>query len=114
MTIDPTSTLNQPGITSQNGTQANSGQDAGTQVNSRSAGSNTLTAQEQKTGETDTSSNPLFPGTAGSLALDDDKNVVVRFYDDKGKVVAQFPPEDYLQMMKELNQVSDNLFHKTA
>jgi len=50
----------------------------------------------------------------GTLALDDDKNVVVQFVDKTGKVVSQFPPEDYLKMMEKLKKSIDNLFHKTA
>ena len=112
MIIDPAITLSQPGIISQNGTQANSGQDSTDQVNSGPASSKQ--AKQQDPENTTVSSGPSSSGLTGTLAVDDNKNVVVRFYDEKGKVTAQFPPEDYLQMMKELNQVSDNLFHKTA
>ena len=46
------------------------------------------------------------------LALDDDKNVVIRVLDEKGKTVAQYPPEDYLQMMKRMNEIVKSLFSK--
>ena len=113
MIIDPATTLNMPGITSQNGLQANNGPAASNQANGR-AKDNTVSNQKQNPGNTDASSVPAPSGLVGGLALDDDKNVVVRFYDSKGNVVAQYPPESYLKQMKELNQVAENLFHKTA
>ena len=57
---------------------------------------------------------PVLLGVKGVIALDDDKNTVVRFFDKQGKLVSQYPPEDYVKMMKELNQVTENLFHKTV
>jgi len=59
------------------------------------------------------SAQDLF-GATGVIAVDEDKNVVVRFYDQKGKMIDQYPPEDYLMMMKQLGQVAQNLFHKEA
>ena len=119
MTIDPATTLNMPGITSQDGFQANSNQaNNGPAVSNQANGpakDNTLPNQKQNPGETNASSNLLEPsGIVGGLALDDDNGVVVRFYDATGKVIAQYPPEDYLQMMKEFNVVTNQLFHKTA
>ena len=118
MIIDPATTLNMPGVTSQNGMQSNSDQSNSGPAASNQTNSlpkyNTLSKQKQNTGNTNASSEPAPPGLVGGLALDDDKNVVVRFYDDKGNVVAQYPPEDYLEQMKELNQVTENLFHTTA
>jgi|GEM_PF-2386980 len=124
MTIDPVSTLNMPGITSQNGLQANSGPVVGNQANSGPAVSNRangqakdnnkLSNQEQNPDNTNASSEPAPSGIVGGLALDDDNGVVVRFYDSTGKVVAQFPPEDYLEMMKQFNLVNKQLFHTTA
>lgn len=75
-------------------------------------------SNENQTKETTTStsvapSHELF-GLTGTLALDADKNVVVQFMDKTGKVVSQYPPENYLEMMKELNKVSGELFHKQA
>ncbi len=120
MKIDPAITLNQPGVINQSGTQANSGQDPSGQVNGRPA-SGTPADQKRDTGETTASSThapssvPGVPaGAVGGLAVDDHQGVVVRFYDSIGKVVAQYPPEDYLEMMKEFNQVTQNLFHTTA
>lgn len=115
MKIDPTITLNMPGTGSrnENGLQANSGTAVNNQASSR-AEENTLPNQKQDAEKTAESSKPAVSGIVGSLALDDDKKVVVRFYDDKGTVVAQYPPEDYLKMMKELKQVAENLFHTTA
>ncbi len=50
----------------------------------------------------------------GVIAVDSDKNVIVQFYDKTGKMVAQFPPDQYLAMMKHLNQVAESLFHVKA
>jgi uncharacterized FlaG/YvyC family protein len=123
MKIDPSITLYTPGTGSQNTLQANSGLDSSGKANNSSAASNQANGQakvnppsneKQKTGNTNASSVLTTSGLVGGFALDDDKNVVVRFYDSKGNVVAQYPPESYLKQMKELNQVAKNLFHKTA
>ena len=118
MNIDPATTFNMPGITSQNGLQANSNQSNSGPAVSDMANSrpkdNTLSDQKQNTVDINTSSGPAISDAVGGLAVDDDKNVVVRFYDSKGNVVAQYPPEDYLKMMKELKQQIENLFHTTA
>jgi len=113
MKIDPAITLNMSGTGSRNGMQANGGPAVSNQANSRNT-DNTLSGQKQDPDKTAVSSGALFSGLIGGLALDDDKNVVVRFYDDKGNIVAQYPPKDYLEMMKEFNQVTQNLFHTTA
>ncbi len=118
MIIDPATTFNMPGITSQNGLQAtgnqsNSGPAVSDKANSRAKDS-TLSDQKQNTVDTDASSVPVVSDAVGGLAVDADHNVVVRFYDSKGNVVAQYPPEDYLKMMKELKQQIENLFHTTA
>lgn len=70
-------------------------------------------AKEKTSASSASSSDGLFDLT-GTITLDADKNVVVQFVDKSGKVVSQYPPEDYLQMMKELNKVTESLFHKTA
>ncbi|HSW62086.1 MAG TPA: flagellar protein FlaG [Dissulfurispiraceae bacterium] len=48
------------------------------------------------------------------FAVDDDKNVVIRFVDKKGKVVQQVPPEEYLDMMSKLRASTENLFSAKA
>jgi len=113
MSIDTLITLNMPGPGSRNGLQANGGTAANNQANGL-AKDNTLSSQNQDPEKTAGSSEPAVSGIVGGLALDDDKNVVVRFYDNKGNVVAQYPPKDYLEMMKELNLVTRNLFHTVA
>ena len=95
------------------GPQPNSEPAVNKQANSQ-ANENTLSKQKQDPDKNTASSEPAVSGAVGSLALDDDKKVVVRFYDHKGNVVAQYPPEDYIQMMKEFKQVNKNLFHKIA
>ncbi|HKN18606.1 MAG TPA: hypothetical protein VJW95_02320 [Dissulfurispiraceae bacterium] len=113
MNIDTAITLNMPGPGSQNSLQANSGPTVNNKADS-SGKDNTLSNQKQDPEKTTGSSQPAVSGPVGRLALDDDKNVVVRFYDAKGNIVAQYPPKDYLDMIKEFNQVTQNLFHTTA
>ncbi len=113
MIIDPAIALSQPGMISQNGKQTNSVQDLTDQLNSGQVSSKQAKQQKDPDKEA-VSSEPSSSGLTGSLALDDDKNVVVRFYDNQGNVVTQFPPEVYLEQMKKLNQVAQNLFHTTA
>jgi len=120
MIIDPATTLNMPGITSQSDSQGNNGPAVSNQPSNSPTGSNhakvtdkdnPMSNQKQDMGNT----NALEPtGIVGGLALDDHNGVVVRFYDATGKVVAQYPPEDYIEMMKELQQVTKNLFHITV
>jgi len=101
-----------PEIGGQSGQKANDGPNIHQQAN----GLNNIIASQnrvQNQSQANTPANEAL-ATKGVITLDDDKNVVVRFYDDKGKVVAQFPPEDYIKMMKELNQVAESLFHIKA
>lgn len=48
------------------------------------------------------------------FAVDDEKNVVIRFVDKKGKVVQQVPPEEYLDMITRLKESTENLFSTKA
>ncbi|MBF0517407.1 MAG: flagellar protein FlaG [Nitrospirae bacterium] len=57
------------------------------------------------------------------FAVDDNKNVVIKVTDASGKVVRQIPAEDYLQMVKVLDEndksmlqssTGKNMFHKEA
>ncbi len=43
--------------------------------------------------------------TKAVFAIDDNKNVVIQLLDEDGKVVQQIPPEDYLEMVKNLKKV---------
>lgn len=70
-------------------------------------------AKDQANNSKAQSPDDLF-GSTGVIAVDEDKNVVVRFYDKSGKMLSQYPPEDYLKMMKQLNQTAENLFHVKA
>jgi uncharacterized FlaG/YvyC family protein len=116
MKIDPTTTVNIPDIQGQNGLQANNKPDMSIQDNAKKGNIAYVNQTSQK--QTQSSTNdPLQQsvlGTKGVIALDDDKNVVIRFFDSTGKMVAQYPPEDYLNMMKELNQETESLFHVKA
>ncbi len=48
------------------------------------------------------------------LAVDENKNVVIRVIDSDGKVIRQIPPEDYLKMAASLKEIAKNLFHTEA
>jgi len=48
------------------------------------------------------------------FAVDDEKNVVVRIVDDKGKTIRQVPPEAYLKMSKEFREIDRSIFSKEA
>ncbi|MBF0559172.1 MAG: hypothetical protein HQL08_10375 [Nitrospirae bacterium] len=112
MRID-TTLQNVPDIKGQTDQQANNRPDARDQAGN-AAGGQAVKHASQQAGVAEASSNSLLVGGKGVIALDDNKNVVVRFMDDKGKIVAQYPPEEYLSMMKSLNQVAESLFHVKA
>jgi hypothetical protein len=46
------------------------------------------------------------------FAVDEDKNIVIRFLDKKGKIVRQIPPDEYLNMVKKLQEAIGNLYSK--
>lgn len=48
------------------------------------------------------------------FAVDDDKNVVIRLIDKKGKTIRQFPPEEYLNMLRHFQENVENLFEAEA
>ncbi|MEO5361126.1 MAG: flagellar protein FlaG [Nitrospirota bacterium] len=72
---------------------------------------------DTKTAETQSADGKAF------FAVDDDKNVVIKVTDSAGKVVRQIPAEDYLKMVKVLDEnaksllqsnIGNNLYHKEA
>ncbi len=129
MVIDPV-VINTPDIKGQQDPQTNNGQAVSGQANSRTNGGkavpddlvtiNSTTGRQAdkpsslQAGSTKAASTSVLLGEKGVIALDDDKNVVVRFFDNNGKIVQQYPPDEYLRMMKELNLVTESLFHKKA
>lgn len=46
------------------------------------------------------------------FAIDNDKNVVIRFLDEKGEIVRQYPPEEYLSMAKKLDEIIESIYSK--
>jgi uncharacterized FlaG/YvyC family protein len=46
------------------------------------------------------------------FALDKEKNVVIRVLDKKGEIVRQYPPEEYINMIKKFRENIENLFSK--
>lgn len=46
------------------------------------------------------------------FALDKEKNVVIRVLDKKGKIVRQYPPEEYIKMVKKFRENIESLFSK--
>lgn len=67
--------------------------------------------QQNRDKQTATAGNGLFDLKA-VFALDKEKNVVIRFLDKKGEVVRQYPPEEYISMIKKLKENIENLFSK--
>jgi uncharacterized FlaG/YvyC family protein len=49
-----------------------------------------------------------------SFAVDENKNVVIRITDEKGNLIRQIPPEEYLKMAEALSESSKTLFHLEA
>ncbi|MEW5743982.1 MAG: flagellar protein FlaG [Nitrospirota bacterium] len=68
----------------------------------------------QESGEPEKKAEVIEPVKADMLkaffAVDRDDNVVIRFVDSEGKIVKQFPPEEYLEMMKQLEETVESLF----
>lgn len=48
------------------------------------------------------------------LAVDENRNVVIRVVDSDGKMIRQIPPEDYLKTAAALKEITKNLFHTEA
>lgn len=46
------------------------------------------------------------------FALDKEKNVVIKVLDKKGEVVRQYPPEEYINMIKKFKENVESLFSK--
>lgn len=100
---------------------ANKGQ-ADQSSNSRTSGSKTssltnlnihLSARDNKQEEVKPAGNGLLDLKA-IFALDKDKNVVIQFLDEKGEIVKQVPPEEYINMVKKLETIVENLFSKVV
>lgn len=56
--------------------------------------------------------NGMFPDLTAVFAVEKDKSVVIRFLDDKGKVVKQFPAEEYVNMMHKFNTMIESIYSK--
>lgn len=67
--------------------------------------------QQNRDKQTVTAGNGLLDLKA-VFALDKEKNVVIRFLDQKGKVVRQIPPEEYVNMIKKFKENVESLFSK--
>ncbi|WP_333653749.1 flagellar protein FlaG [Dissulfurispira sp.] len=65
--------------------------------------------QQNRDKQAVTAGNGLFDLKA-VFALDKEKNVVIRFLDQKGKVVKQVPPEEYINMVKKFKENVESLF----
>lgn len=46
------------------------------------------------------------------FALTDDNEVVIRVLNEKGEVIKQIPPEEFLEMVRNLKEARENLFSK--
>lgn len=54
------------------------------------------------------------PQTKAVLAVDGDKNVVVRIIDSDGKVLRQIPPEEYMATVARLRELAKTLLDLEA
>lgn len=53
--------------------------------------------------------------TKAIFAVDDQtKSVVVRVLDKEGKIVRQYPPEEYLSMRRKMDEIVKNIYSKTV
>jgi uncharacterized FlaG/YvyC family protein len=48
------------------------------------------------------------------FAVDENENVVIRVVDSEGRIVRQFPPEEYLRTVEVLKGTVQNLLHLEA
>jgi uncharacterized FlaG/YvyC family protein len=46
------------------------------------------------------------------FALTEDKDVVIKLLNEKGEIIGQIPPEEFLNMVKRLKEVTETLFSK--
>ncbi len=53
----------------------------------------------------------VIPAYKASLALDEEKNVVIKITDSEGNLIRQIPPEEYLKMVSAWKENIKNLFH---
>lgn len=67
--------------------------------------------KEKRNGQIKPIENDIF-NLKAIFALDDEKNVIIKFLDDKGETVKQFPPEEYLNMVKRLNEVVESIYSR--
>jgi uncharacterized FlaG/YvyC family protein len=101
------SMLNESGNGANIGRLSGSGKAAADAVSVSKTNSNT----EKHENSNVSSDSKIFEEKA-FIALDENKEVVIRFVDNNGKIVRQYPPEEYLQEMKELNRVIKSLYDK--
>jgi uncharacterized FlaG/YvyC family protein len=81
-------------------------------ANSQTSGDSTKTSgvlkQPQNEIKTGGNTNTAY------FAVDDKNNVVIRVIDAKGTIVKQIPPDEYLKMVKSMNEIQGHLFHTKA
>ncbi|MEW6116929.1 MAG: flagellar protein FlaG [Nitrospirota bacterium] len=58
----------------------------------------------------ETQNNPV--NLKAIFAIDEDKNVVIQLLDDKGEMVRQIPPEEYMEMVKKLDEMRESIYSK--
>ncbi|MEW6417009.1 MAG: flagellar protein FlaG [Nitrospirota bacterium] len=46
------------------------------------------------------------------FAIDDNKNVVIRIVDSEGNLVRQIPPEEFINMVEKMKEISEDLYSK--
>ncbi|MEM2100279.1 MAG: flagellar protein FlaG [Thermoproteota archaeon] len=46
------------------------------------------------------------------FSITEDKDVVIKLLNEKGEVIGQIPPEEFLNMVKKLKEVNESLFSR--
>lgn len=88
-------------------------------VNSPAAAPAKIVPKEQETKERTPEIKPPEISTPEFFDLkavfaQEGKNVVIRFLDEKGQIVRQFPPEEYLNMLNKFQKTVESLFLSKA
>ncbi len=91
-------------------------QDKGTAVPKKNSGVNAKEGPEnaqppQANSLTEIQKTPESSSYKAFFAIDDNDNVVIRIVDEKGEVIKQIPPEEYMKMADVMREYTENLLH---
>ncbi|MBF0457079.1 MAG: flagellar protein FlaG [Nitrospirae bacterium] len=94
--------------------QADTTASASTTVSKQSPADNTKQDNSSNKNDIKAPEKQESDGGNAYFDVDDDKNVVIKVTDSAGKVVKQIPAEDYLQMVKVLDENAKNLLQSST